>query len=61
MLKVFHVHIFIEEGGRKMITPVGFLFLGIVGGVTGGLILGVVRERKGKNKKYIFWGPKLEK
>ena len=44
-----------------MITPVGFLFLGIVGGVTVGLIWGVVRERKGKNKKYIFWGPDIKK
>lgn len=44
-----------------MITPVGFLFMGVAVGVTGGLIWGVVRERKGKNKKYIFWGPKLEK
>lgn len=44
-----------------MITPVGFLFIGVVVGVTGGLIWGVVRERKGKNKKYIFCGPKLEK
>ena len=42
-------------------TPVGYLFIGIVVEVTGGLIWGVVRERKGKNKKYIFWGPKLEK
>ena len=37
-----------------MVTPVGFLFIG-------GLVWGVVRERKGKNKKYIFWGPKLVK
>lgn len=37
-----------------MITPVGFLFLGIVGGVTVGLIWGVVRERKGKNKNISF-------
>lgn len=44
-----------------MVTPVGYLFIGIVVGVTEGLIWGVVRERKGKNKKYIFWGPKLEK
>ncbi len=44
-----------------MVTPVGYLFIGIVVGVTGGLIWGVVRERKGKNKKYIFLGPKLEK
>ena len=44
-----------------MVTPVGFLFIGVAVGVTGGLIWGVVRERKGKNKKYIFWGPKLEK
>lgn len=44
-----------------MVTPVGFLFIGVAVGVTEGLVWGVVRERKGKNKKYIFWGPKLEK
>lgn len=44
-----------------MVTPVGYLFMGIAVGVTGGLIWGVVRERKGKNKKYIFWGDKLNK
>lgn len=44
-----------------MITSAGHLFVGVVIGVTGGLIWGVIRERKGKNKKYIFWGPKLEK
>lgn len=44
-----------------MVTPVGYLFMGIVLGVTGGLVWGVVRERKGKNKKYIFWGSKQNK
>lgn len=44
-----------------MVTPVGYLFIGIAIGTVDGLIWGVVRERKGKNKKYIFWGPKLEK
>lgn len=44
-----------------MVTLVGFLFIGVAVGVTGGLVWGVVRERKGKNKKYIFWGPKLVK
>lgn len=42
-------------------TPAGYFFIGVLIGVTGGLILGVIRERKGMNKKYIFWGPDIKK
>lgn len=42
-------------------TGAGYFFIGILIGVIGGLILGVVRERKGMNKKYIFWGPCIKK
>lgn len=42
-------------------TPVGYFAVGIIIGTVGGLIWGVVRERKGKNKKYIFWGPCIKK
>ena len=42
-------------------TPVGYFAVGIAIGTVGGLIWGVIRERKGKNKKYIFWGPDIKK
>lgn len=42
-------------------TGTGYFFIGVLIGVIGGLILGVVRERKGMNKKYIFWGPRIKK
>lgn len=42
-------------------TGAGYFVVGVLIGVTGGLILGVVRERKGMNKKYIFWGPRIKK
>lgn len=45
---------------REM-TPAGYLFIGFVTGLAIGFIWGVVRERKGKNKKYIFWGPDIRK
>lgn len=32
-------------------TPAGYLFIGLVIGLTIGFIWGVVRERKGMNKK----------
>lgn len=42
-------------------TGAGYFVIGILLGVIGGLILGVVRERKDMNKKYIFWGPDIKK
>lgn len=42
-------------------TLAGYFAVGIVIGTVGGLIWGVIRERKGKNKKYIFWGPCIKK
>ncbi len=36
-----------------MVTPVGFLFIGVAVGVTGGLVWGVVRER-GKIRNISF-------
>jgi hypothetical protein len=45
---------------REM-TPAGYLFIGTIGGAVIGFICGALRERKGKNKKYIFWGPDIKK
>lgn len=42
-------------------TGAGYFFIGLVIGLGIGFIWGVVRERKGKNKKYIFWGPSIKK
>ena len=37
-------------------TTAGFVAMGLLIGLVVGLIWGVTRERKGMNKKYIFWG-----
>lgn len=42
-------------------TPAGYLFIGTIGGAVIGFICGALRERKGMNKKYIFWGPCIKK
>lgn len=32
-------------------TQIGYFFIGVLIGIVGGFIFGIVRERKGKNKK----------